>query len=166
MERLRLANAAAEQRAQLEERRQAADGAKVAGNVAFQAQRFEEAAQHYSRGLEALGGEQARAAAPSLAAVLHCNRAAAHQACGRYLEALADCFRAAELDASYTRVYHRRADAYWALRAYDAAAQVGRGRGGVAWAHAGIPVVAASCGGRVAHGCTAEAPTCLLRPRP
>ncbi|PRW59069.1 Chaperone dnaJ isoform B [Chlorella sorokiniana] len=119
LQRLRVASAAAEERAACEERRRAAEAAKAAGNSAFQAQRFEEAAAHYSAGLEAgAAGDE-----PTLAAVLHCNRAAAHHACGRYLDALADCYRAETLDASYARVYHRRADAFWALGAYDAAAQ-------------------------------------------
>ncbi len=125
LERLRAANAAAEERAAQEERRRAAEAAKAAGNSAFQAQRFEEAAAHYSAGLEA----GAAVDEPTLAAVLHCNRAAAHHACGRYLDALADCYRAEALDACYARVYHRRADAFWALGAYDAAAQVGGGCG-------------------------------------
>lgn len=80
---------------------------------------------HYTGGLEA-GVAQEDA---NLAAVLHCNRAAAHHACSRFLDALADCYCAAALDASYPRVYHRRADAYWALGAYEAAAQVGMGLG-------------------------------------
>ena len=121
-----MANAAAEERAAREERRRAAEAAKAAGNSAFQAQRFEEAAAHYSAGLEAgAAGDE-----PTLVAVLHCNRAAAHHACGRYLDALADCYRAEALDASYARLYHRRADAFWALGAYDAAAQVGGWRMG------------------------------------
>lgn len=43
----------------------------------------------------------------------------------RYLDAVADCFRAEERDPSYARLYHRRADAYCALGAYDTAEQVG-----------------------------------------
>ena len=70
------------------------------------------------------------AADPALAAVLHCNRAAAHHACGRYLDALADCACAAALDPGYPRVHHRRADAHLALGAYEAAAQVGGSRVG------------------------------------
>lgn len=124
LQRLRLVNAAAEERAAREDRRRAAEAAKQAGNAAFQAQRFDEAAAHYSAGL----GSGAAGDEPTLAAVLHCNRAAAHHACGRYLDALADCYRAEALDASYARVYHRRADAFWALGAYDAAAQVSGGR--------------------------------------
>lgn len=85
VERLRAAAAAAEERAAREERRRAAEAAKAAGNAAFQAQRFDEAAQHYTAGLEAGAAEEE----PGLAAVLLSNRAAAHQACGRYLAALA-----------------------------------------------------------------------------
>jgi len=120
VERLRRVNVAAEERVQREERRRAAEAAKSAGNAAFQAQHFERAIEHYTEGLEAGSASEE----PALAASLHCNRAAAHQACGRYLHALADCFRAEALDASYTRVYHRRADAYWAVGAWEAAAKV------------------------------------------
>ncbi|KAL4425786.1 hypothetical protein ABPG75_009802 [Micractinium tetrahymenae] len=130
VERLRAANAAAEEKVQREERRRSAEAAKNAGNAAFQAQNFEDALQHYTRGLETLAGSSGGSSSSSiesadaaLAAVLHCNRAASHQALGRYLHALADCFRAEALDPSYTRVYHRRADAYWAIGAWDAAAQ-------------------------------------------
>ena len=128
LEGLRQANAVAEERVAREERRRAAESAKAAGNAAFQAQRFEEAVQHYSAGLDA-GAAREDA---GLGAVLLCNRAAALHACGRFLDALADCWRAEALDAGYARVYHRRADAYWALGAFDAAAEVG-GLGGVLW---------------------------------
>lgn len=138
VERLRAANAAAQEKMQREERRRSAESAKSAGNAAFQAQQFEEALQHYSRALETLassggigggaggsGSSSSKSIDAALAAVLHCNRAAAHQACGRYLHALADCFRAEALDPSYSRIFHRRADAHWAIGAWDAAAQVG-----------------------------------------
>lgn len=58
-------------------------------------------------------------------AVLYCNRAAAHHAVGKYVDAIADCFTAAALDASYVRVLQRRADAYIAIGDYNNAAQVG-----------------------------------------
>ena len=59
-----------------------------------------------------------------LAAVLHCNRAAALQASGRYLDAVADCFRAEEWEPSYLRIYQRRSDAFCALGAYALGIQV------------------------------------------
>ncbi len=135
VERLRAVNAAAQEKVQREEWRRTAESAKSAGNAAFQAQQYEEALQQYSRGLETLvscsrigssaGCSSSESIDAALAAVLHCNRAAVHQACGRYLHALADCFRAEALEPSYSRIYHRRADAYWAIGAWDAAAQVG-----------------------------------------
>lgn len=135
VERLRAVNAAAQEKVQREEWRRTAESAKSAGNAAFQAQQYEEALQQYSRGLETLascsrigssaGCSSSESIDAALAAVLHCNRAAVHQACGRYLHALADCFRAEALMPSYSRIYHRRADAYWAIGAWDAAAQVG-----------------------------------------
>lgn len=39
----------------------------------------------------------------------------------------ADCYRAERLDPGYARLYHRRADVYWALGCWDSAAQVGAG---------------------------------------
>ena len=57
-------------------------------------------------------------------AVLFCNRAAAHHALSKYIDAIADCFTAAALDASYVRVLQRRADAYVALGDHTNAAQV------------------------------------------
>lgn len=133
VQRLRAANAAAQEKVRRDEQRQTAEAAKYAGNAAFRAQQFEEALQQYSRGLDTLtsgsshggAGGSGMSANTALAAVLHCNRAAAHHACGRFLHALADCFRAQALDPSYPRIYNRRADAYWAIGAWDAAAQVG-----------------------------------------
>ena len=43
---------------------------------------------------------------------------------GRYIDAIADCFTAASLDASYVRVLQRRADAYVAIGDHTNAAQV------------------------------------------
>lgn len=58
-------------------------------------------------------------------AVLYCNRAAAYHAMSKYIDAIADCFTAAALDASYVRVLQRRADAYVAVGDHTNAAQVG-----------------------------------------
>ena len=89
-----------------------------AGNAAFQQQRHKQAADEYSRGIDVKVEDKA------FNAVLYCNRAAAHHASGRYIDAIADCFTAASLDASYVRVLQRRADAYVAIGDHTNAAQV------------------------------------------
>ena len=90
-----------------------------AGNAAFQQQRHQQAADEYSRAIDIKVEDAA------FNAVLYCNRAAAHHAVGKYVDAIADCFTAAALDASYVRVLQRRADAYIAIGDYNNAAQVG-----------------------------------------
>lgn len=90
-----------------------------AGNAAFQQQRHQQAADEYSRAINMQVEDDA------FNAVLYCNRAAAHHAMGRYIDAIADCFTAAALDASYVRVLQRRADAYIAIGDHASAAQVG-----------------------------------------
>lgn len=67
------------------------------GNRCFQAQDYEGAAAAYSQAL-ALGVPDA-----NLSAVLLCNRAAAQHAAGQYLDAIADCCLAHQLDAKYPR---------------------------------------------------------------
>ena len=66
--------------------------------------------------------------------MLHCNRAAALHALGKYVEAVADCFVAAELDPGYMRVHQRRSDAYTAMGDYASAAQVR-----LCWGLAAVP---------------------------
>lgn len=90
-----------------------------AGNAAFQQQRHQQAAEEYSRAINMKVEDDA------FNAVLYCNRAAAHHTMGRYIDAIADCFTAAALDASYVRVLQRRADAYIAIGDHTSAAQVG-----------------------------------------
>ena len=90
-----------------------------AGNAAFQQQRHQQAADEYSRAINMKVEDDA------FNAVLYCNRAAAHHAMGKYIDAIADCFTAAALDASYVRVLQRRADAYIAIGDHTSAAQVG-----------------------------------------
>ena len=89
-----------------------------AGNTAFQQQRHQQAADEYSRAINVKVEDDA------FNAVLYCNRAAAYHAVGRYVDAIADCFTAAALDASYVRVLQRRADAYVAIGDHTNAAQV------------------------------------------
>lgn len=97
----------------------ALDSPPQAGNKAFQQQRYQQALDEYSAALAASTDD------PGVNAVLHCNRAAALHALGKYVEAVADCFVAAELDPGYMRVHQRRADAYTAMGDYASAAQVG-----------------------------------------
>lgn len=72
------------------------------GNAAYQAQQYRQALEAYSDAL-ALNVEE-----PTLNAVLLCNRAAALHACGQYLEAIADCCMAAQLNGKYPRVLQVR----------------------------------------------------------
>ena len=89
-----------------------------AGNVAFQQQRFTEAAEQYTEGLSQEVEDR------NLRAVLHTNRAAAALALGRPLDAIADCCMAAVHDPGYLRLYQRRAEAYTAIMDYASASQV------------------------------------------
>lgn len=67
------------------------------GNRHFQAQEYKQAAAAYSQALS-LGVDDA-----ALAAVLLCNRAASQHAAGQYLDAIADCCLAHQLDPKYPR---------------------------------------------------------------
>lgn len=67
------------------------------GNRHFQAQEYQQAAAAYSQAL-ALGVDDT-----SLTAVLLCNRAASQHAAGQYLDAIADCCLAHQLDPKYPR---------------------------------------------------------------
>ncbi|DBB12970.1 TPA: hypothetical protein ACH3X3_005714 [Trebouxia sp. C0006] len=97
--------------------RQKADAYKQAGNAFFQQQRHQQAADEYSKAIEVKVDDQA------FNAVLYCNRAAAYHAMSKYIDAIADCFTASALDASYVRVLQRRADAYVAIGDHTNAAQ-------------------------------------------
>jgi DnaJ-domain-containing protein 1 len=92
---------------------------KLRGNAAFHVGRYENALAEYTAGLTAaLSAPHGSAAAASLRparAVLHSNRAAALQASGKLLDAVADCAMALALDPAYTRARQRRADALHAL---------------------------------------------------
>ena len=93
-------------------------GLPQAGNAFFQQQRHQQAADEYSKAIEVKVDDQA------FNAVLYCNRAAAYHAMSKYIDAIADCFTASALDASYVRVLQRRADAYVAIGDHTNAAQV------------------------------------------
>jgi len=62
------------------------------------------AAERYSAALAAAAVDGAHAAPPAVAAVLHCNRAAAYHSLGQMAEALADCGRARALNPAYAKV--------------------------------------------------------------
>lgn len=91
------------------------------GNAAIKAGRHQEAVDKYTAAL-ALG------CPPAYAAVLHCNRAAAHSGLGAVAEAVADCGRARALDPTYYkaacrlaggRFWTRVAVIYYVLRRCD-----------------------------------------------
>ena len=92
-----------------------AEGHKLRGNAAFHQKAYDQAVAEYTAGLAAAGGDA------GAKAVLHSNRAAALQAQGRLLDALADCAAARALDPGYTRALQRRADAHMELGDYAAA---------------------------------------------
>jgi tetratricopeptide (TPR) repeat protein len=72
------------------------------GNSAFQAGRYRQAHALYTQALELA------LVTPSLQAVLYCNRAAALNAEGSYVEAIVDCCLAGQLDGSLPRVLQVR----------------------------------------------------------
>ncbi|KAL0026901.1 hypothetical protein WJX77_010227 [Trebouxia sp. C0004] len=77
---------------------------KEAGNRAVQAQQWQDAIKVYTLAITACAD-----APPVFAAVLHSNRAAAHQHLEQYTDAVADSLRAKALDPSYAKVYSRLA---------------------------------------------------------
>ena len=93
-------------------------GVSQAGNAFFQQQRHQQSADEYNKAIEVKVEDKA------FNAVLYCNRAAAYHAMNKYIDAIADCFTASALDASYVRVLQRRADAYVAIGDHTNAAQV------------------------------------------
>jgi DnaJ family protein C protein 7 len=75
-------------------------GKKEAGNAALRNSKAEEAVKAYSEALTAQGSS-------GFAAVLYCNRAAAHHSLKQYVEALADCGRALALKPDYVKAQSR-----------------------------------------------------------
>jgi len=71
---------------------------QAAGNEAFQSGKYLEAVEYYTTALMS-NGESLR-----FLAVCLCNRAAAYQAMGQILDAIADCSLAIALDADYAKV--------------------------------------------------------------
>ena len=71
---------------------------QAAGNEAFQSGKYLEAVEHYTAALMS-NSESLR-----FLAVCFCNRAAAYQAMGQILDAIADCSLAIALDPDYAKV--------------------------------------------------------------
>ncbi|RLN24850.1 uncharacterized protein C2845_PM07G06350 [Panicum miliaceum] len=88
---------------------------KAAGNEAFQSGKYLEAVEHYTTALLS-NSESLR-----FLAVCFCNRAAAYQAMGQILDAIADCSLAIALDADYAKAISRRSSLYELIRDYDQA---------------------------------------------
>ncbi|KVI12103.1 DnaJ domain-containing protein, partial [Cynara cardunculus var. scolymus] len=89
---------------------------KSAGNEAYQAGRHREAVRHYSNAL--LRSVECR----PFAAICLGNRAAAHQALGEVVDAIADCNLAIALDDNYLKAISRRANLHEKIRDYEHAA--------------------------------------------
>uniref|UniRef100_K3XE42 J domain-containing protein n=1 Tax=Setaria italica TaxID=4555 RepID=K3XE42_SETIT len=88
---------------------------KAAGNEAFQSGKYLEAVEHYTAALLS-NSESLR-----FLAVCFCNRAAAYQAMGQILDAIADCSLAIALDADYAKAISRRSSLYELIRDYEQA---------------------------------------------
>jgi len=80
---------------------------KVAGNEHFKAGRLHEAREAYSEAIHITPQT-----ADKDKAVLFANRAACHQKFGSWEEVVADCTKAVQFDAEYTKAYMRRSLAY------------------------------------------------------
>uniref|UniRef100_A0A0D9UZJ8 J domain-containing protein n=1 Tax=Leersia perrieri TaxID=77586 RepID=A0A0D9UZJ8_9ORYZ len=88
---------------------------KAAGNGAFQAGKYSEAVEHYTSALLS-NSESLR-----FSAICFANRAAAYQAMGQILDAIADCSLAIALDSNYCKAISRRAGLYELIGDYDQA---------------------------------------------
>ncbi|CAO2180288.1 unnamed protein product [Urochloa humidicola] len=88
---------------------------KAAGNEAFQSGKYLEAVEHYTAAL------LSNSDSVHFLAVCFCNRAAAYQAMGQILDAIADCSLAIALDADYAKAISRRSSLYELIRDYEQA---------------------------------------------
>ncbi|XP_016495875.2 uncharacterized protein LOC107814888 [Nicotiana tabacum] len=86
---------------------------KKAGNEAFKSGKYTEAIDHYSAAITS--GVESR----PFTAICFCNRAAAHQALGQIVDAIADCSVAIALDKNYTKAVSRRATLHEMIRDYE-----------------------------------------------
>ncbi|PWA60326.1 dnaJ domain, Zinc finger, CCHC-type, Tetratricopeptide-like helical domain protein [Artemisia annua] len=89
---------------------------KSAGNDAYQTGKYREAVEHYSNAI--MRSIESR----HFTAVCLCNRAAAHQALGNVIDAIADCNLAIALDGDYMKAISRRANLHEKIRDYKEAA--------------------------------------------
>ncbi|TVU05196.1 hypothetical protein EJB05_48350 [Eragrostis curvula] len=89
---------------------------KAAGNEAFHAGKYSEAVEHYTAAL------LSNTESIHFSAICFCNRAAAYQAMGQILDAIADCSLAIALDAGYSKAISRRSSLYELIRDYYQAA--------------------------------------------
>lgn len=89
---------------------------KKAGNEAFKSGKYMEAIEHYTAAISS--SVESR----PFAAICFCNRAAAHQALGQIVDAIADCSLAIALDRNYTKAVSRRATLHEMIRDYGHAA--------------------------------------------
>ncbi|CAN4089858.1 unnamed protein product [Withania somnifera] len=85
---------------------------KKAGNEAFKSGKYMEAIEHYTAAITS--SVESR----PFAAICFCNRAAAHQALGQIVDAVADCSLAIALDKNYTKAVSRRATLHEMIRDY------------------------------------------------
>ncbi|KAK4371372.1 hypothetical protein RND71_010847 [Anisodus tanguticus] len=85
---------------------------KKAGNEAFKSGKYMEAIEHYTAAISS--SVESR----PFAAICFCNRAAAHQALGQIVDAIADCSLAIALDKNYTKTVSRRATLHEMIRDY------------------------------------------------
>ena len=97
--------------------RRVAEHHKVRGNNEFHAKRYDRALAQYTAGLACAFDDD------TFRAVLHANRAAAHQALQRFCDAVMDCCVSNFLDPSYQRALQRRADAYLSMGDWPSAAK-------------------------------------------
>ncbi|CAN4106611.1 unnamed protein product [Withania somnifera] len=85
---------------------------KKAGNEAFKSGKYMEAIEHYTAAISS--SIESR----PFTAICFCNRAAAHQALGQIVDAIADCSLAIALDKNYTKAVSRRATLHEMIRDY------------------------------------------------
>nr|XP_043620179.1 dnaJ homolog subfamily C member 7-like [Erigeron canadensis] len=83
---------------------------KSAGNQAFKDGKYREAVEHYTNAITRCVESR------HFTAICLCNRAAAHQALGEVIDAIADCNLAIALDGDYAKAIYRRANLYEKIR--------------------------------------------------
>ncbi|CAA2986643.1 tpr repeat-containing thioredoxin ttl4 [Olea europaea subsp. europaea] len=88
---------------------------KKLGNEAFQSGRHTEAVEHYTAAILKSGESR------HFMAICFCNRAAAYQALGQIVDAIADCSVAIALDDNYQKAVSRRATLHEMIRDYKQA---------------------------------------------